>query len=75
MLNRQALREALPGGPLEVLKAVNRLGYRRGVFENGLEVIADAKGDDWVGLPAFTMRQAPAFFRQWALVPAVDMGR
>lgn len=75
MLNRELLRAAMSVSPLEVVKVINRQGYRRGVFENGLEVIASADAGDWVALPGFSMRQAPEFLRQWSLVPAVDMGR
>ena len=74
-LNREALRNAMAMGPMELVKAVNRLDYRRGQFENGLEVIANEDGSDWVGLPSFSMRQAVAFYQQWLLVPAVDMGK
>ena len=74
-LDRGALRAAMAISPMEVIKVVNRLDYRRGTFENGLEVIADADGDDWVALPSFTIRQANEFFRQWIMVPSVDMGR
>jgi hypothetical protein len=75
MLNRDALRAKLSAGPVAVIEEANRLGYCRGLFESGLEVIATPDGKDYIHPPSYTMRQAHAFIRAMSLLPAVDMGR
>ena len=77
-LNRDALRNALvTSGPLAVITAMNRLGYVRGRFDNGLEVIATPDGGDWTMAPLsyVTMRLADKWHAQWKRLPVVDMGR
>lgn len=77
-LNRDALRNALvTGGPLAVIAVINRLGYVRGRFDNGVEVISTRDGGDWTMPPMsyVTMRLADKWHAQWARLPVVDMGR
>lgn len=62
-------------GPVEVALSLPRLGYVRGRFENGLEVIATKDGGDWVAQPTYSMREADRYLRAWSMVPAIDMGR
>ena len=73
-IDREALRAKLPD-PIAVIREANRLGYSRGQFGNGLEVIAAADGSDYVAGPSFTMRQARDYMKARLLLPVVDMGR
>lgn len=75
-INRDALsRHLYMSGPVELAKSLPRLGYVRGRFNNGLEVIATKDGGDWIMQPSFSMRQADAYYREWEKLPVVNMGR
>lgn len=74
-LNREALRAALPKGPLAVIAAANKLGYVKGEFSNGFICIATPDGADWIMFPQYTMREADAVIRQIDLMPTIDMGK
>lgn len=74
-LDRNKLRLAAQMGGLHLLNTATRLGYRRGVFRNGLEVIATPDGADWIQLPTGAMRMHPFFEAAWTVFPEVDMGR
>ena len=73
-LDREALRNSMTD-LAQLVKTINRLGYRRGIFNNGLEVITTQDASDWVAQPCLSMRQAEFWHRQWPMVPSVDMGR
>lgn len=73
-LNRDALRAALPD-PVAVIHTAESLGYCRGRFDNGVDVITTPDADDWIMPPTCTMRQADRFWRAFDRLPAVDMGR
>ncbi len=72
MLNREALRAALNRGPAEVIKAANKLGYCRGIFENGLAVLTTPDADDWLFVPQAVLEVAQ---NQFNMMPEIDMGR
>lgn len=75
-LDREALRRARKsGGALAVIAKCNLLGYVRGRFENGVDVIATPDAQDWVMFPPYTMREADRVIRQMDFMPVVDMGR
>ncbi len=68
MLDREQLGAAIVNGPVAVIHEAKRLGYCRGRFSNGMEVIAHRDGD-WVSAPTFTMREERAFCRAWDTLP------
>ena len=74
-LNRDALRSKLKEGPAAVVNEARRLGYVRGRFDNGLEVIATPDCTDYIFAPSYTMRQSREFFAAWELMPVEEMGK
>lgn len=72
-LNRDAIRAKLGGGPVAVIIEARRLGYKRGRFSNGIEVIASADGSDWIHPPTHSMREFKAFSKAWNALPLLVM--
>ena len=72
-LNRDAIRAKLGGGPMAVIIEAKRLGYKRGRFNNGIEVITSADGSDWIHPPTCSMREFKAFNKAWNALPLLVM--
>ena len=74
MIDRELLLERQRAeGPESVVRLAKKLGYKRGRFANGLEVIVTADGKDWIYPPMYSMRQATGFLREFARMPQLEM--